>query len=161
MARHEKSKAATVIHSAPPFLGQHLRGVDHGRVILPAEWRPDGSTKEFMVIVWPLTTREYLLVLPPSRWEVLAKNLENLSLTDEQAALVERLIGSSTAMRSLDNYGRLPLPEDAAKGMGIESEAMLVGRMNKFEVWSPSRYAAARANPDPQLIADALKSIKI
>jgi DNA-binding transcriptional regulator/RsmH inhibitor MraZ len=36
-----------------------------------------------------------------------------------------------------------------------------VGRMNKFEIWSPSRYAATLANPDAQLIADALKSIKI
>jgi DNA-binding transcriptional regulator/RsmH inhibitor MraZ len=64
-------------------------------------------------------------------------------------------------MRSMDTYGRLPLPEEAAKGLGIESEAMLVGRMNKFEVWSPSRYAATLANPDAQPIADALKSIKI
>ena len=103
-----------------------------------------------MVIVWPVTTREYLLVLPPSRWEVLARNLQGLSLTDERAALVERLIGSSTSMGSLDKYGRLPLPEDAAKAMGIENEAMLVGRMNKFEVWSPARFAATLANPDAQ-----------
>ncbi len=114
-----------------------------------------------MVIVWPVTTPEYLLVLPPSRWEVLQKNLEGLSLTDEQAATVERLIGASTSMRSVDTYGRLPLPEDAARRLGIESEATLVGRMNKFEVWSPGRYAATLAKPDAQRVADALKSIKI
>jgi MraZ protein len=108
-----------------------------------------------------VTSREYLLVLPPARWEVLQKNLEGLSLTDEQAATVERLIGSSTSIRSMDSYGRLPLPEDAAKNLGIEGEAMLIGRMNKFEVWSPARYAAMLGNPDAQRIADALKSIKI
>lgn len=161
MSRPANVKTAAVNNSAPPYLGQHLRGVDHGRVILPAEWRLDGSPRDFTVIVWPVTTREFLLVLPPSRWEALQKNLEGLSLTDEQAATVERLIGSSTSMRSLDSYGRLPLPEDAAKGLGIESEAMLVGRMNKFEVWGPARYSSTLANPDAQLIADALKSIKI
>ena len=161
MAGHAKSKAAAVVSAAPRFLGRHLRGVDNGRVILPADWRQDGSTREFMVIVWPVTTREYLLVLPPSRWEVMARNLQGLSLTDERAALFERLIGSSTSMGSLDKYGRLPLPEDAAKAMGIENEAMLVGRMDKFEVWSPARFAATLANPDAQVIAEALKSMNV
>jgi MraZ protein len=161
MARPATIKKQAANKPAPPYLGQHLRGVDHGRVILPAEWRPPGSPKDLMVLVWPVTTPQYLLVLPPSRWEVLQRNLEGLSLTDEQAAMVERLIGSSTFTRSLDGYGRLPLPEEAAKGLGIESEALLVGRMNKFEVWSPARYAATLANPDAQQIADALKSIKV
>jgi len=114
-----------------------------------------------MVLVWPVTSGEYLLVLPPSRWEVLQKNLEGLSLTDDQAATVERLIGASTSVRSLDSYGRLPLPEEAAKKLGIEGEATLIGRMNKFEVWNPARYSATLANPDAQGIAQALKSIKI
>jgi division/cell wall cluster transcriptional repressor MraZ len=161
MARIVTIKTPPVNSAPAPYLGQHVRGVDHGRVILPVEWRADGSPRDFMVIVWPATTREYFLVLPPSRWDVLQKNLEGLSLTDEQAATVERLIGSSTFMKSLDSYGRLPLPEEVVKKLGIESEAMLIGRMNKFEVWSPSRYAATLANPDAQQIAEALKSIKI
>jgi MraZ protein len=161
MAKPAKINSAAVSKTPAPYLGQHHRGVDHGRVILPVEWRGEGSPRDLMVIVWPITSREYLLVLPPSRWEVLQKNLEELSLTDEQAATVERLIGSSTTMRSLDSYGRLPLPEDSAKNLGIESEAMLIGRMNKFEVWSPSRYSATLGNPDAQQIAEALKSIKI
>jgi MraZ protein len=161
MAKPAKTSAVAISNGPIPYLGQHLRGVDHGRVILPVDWRPDHSAKDFMVLLWPVTTREYLLVLPPSRWEVIQRNLEGLSLTDDQAAVVERLISSSTFMRSVDSYGRLPLPEEAAKTLGIESEAMLVGRLNKFEVWNPSRFAATLANPDVQLIATALKAIKI
>ena len=161
MAKPATVRAVAAENGPIPYLGQHLRGVDHGRVILPVDWRPHRSPRDFMVLVWPVTTREYLLVLPPSRWEMLQKNLEGLSLTDDQAAMVERLISSSTFMRSVDGYGRLPLPEEAAKSLGIESEAMLVGRLTKFEVWNPSRYAATLANPDTQLIANALKSIKI
>ena len=153
--------AAVKAAAAPSYLGQHLRGVDHGRVILPVEWRSDAFPKDFMVIEWPLMKHEYLLVLPPARWEVLQKNLEGLSLTDEQAAAVERRIGASTSLKSLDSYGRLPLPEQAVTGLGIESEAMLVGRMNKFEIWSPSRCADKLAGPDTQLATEALQSIKI
>ncbi len=161
MAKVVNIKMAVVNKMPAPYLGQHLRTVDHGRVILPVDWRPRHGPKDFMVLLWPVTTREYLLVLPPSRWEVIQKNLEALSLTDDQAALVERLISSSTFMRSLDSYGRLPLPEEATRRLGIENEAMLVGRLNKFEVWNPSRYATTLANPDAQLVANALKSIKI
>lgn len=161
MAKPANSRATVVNNGVIPYFGQHLRVVDHGRVILPVDWRPDHSSMDFIVLVWPVTKPEYLLVLPPARWEVLQKNLEGLSLTDQQAAMVERLIGSSTSMRSVDTYGRLPLPEEAAKSLGIESEAMLVGRLNKFEVWSPSRFAATLANPDAQLIATALQSIKL
>src|ERR1019366_4452714 len=102
-----------VNNGAIPYLGQHLRVVDHGRVILPVDWRPDHSSMDLMVLVWPVTKPEYLLVLPPARWEVLQKNLEGPSLADPQAAVVERLVGSSTSMRSVDTYGRLPLPEEA------------------------------------------------
>jgi MraZ protein len=161
MAKPAKNCATPALIGALPYLGQHLRGVDHGRIILPTEWRMPGSSRDFMVTVWPLTTPEYLLVLPPSRWEVIQRNLESLSLTDDQAAIVERLISSNTFKRSIDSYGRLPLPEEPAKRLGIEGEAMLVGRMNKFEVWNPSRFAAVLANPDTQRIAEAIKSIKI
>jgi len=58
------------------------------------------------------------LVLPPSRWEVIQRNLESLSLTDDQAAIVERLISSSTFKRSMDRYGRLPLLRSSAKRLG-------------------------------------------
>jgi division/cell wall cluster transcriptional repressor MraZ len=161
MAKTTKTGAAAVGNGPSPYLGQHRRGVDNGRVILPVDWRPDRSPRDFMVLPWPVTTPEYLLALPPARWEVLQKNLENLSLADDSGAMVERLISSRTFVRSLDGYGRLPLPEESAKSLGIESEAMLVGRLNKFEIWSPSRYAATLANTDAQLIANALKSIKI
>jgi MraZ protein len=161
MAKREIVRTVPVPKGVMAYLGQHLRGVDHGRIILPAEWRPKGAPAQFMILVWPVTAPEYLLVLPPSRWEVMRRNLEELSLADQQAALVERLIGSSTCMRALDNYGRLPLPEEASRKLGIESEAILVGRMNKFEVWSPARFAATLANPDTRQIAEAIRSIKI
>jgi MraZ protein len=161
MAKPARVKAVPDLNGAMPYLGQHLRGVDHGRIILPTDGRTPGSPGDFMVTTWPLTTPEYLLVLPPSRWEVIQRNLESLSLTDDQAAIVERLISSNTFKRSMDRYGRLPLPEESAKRLGIEGEAMLVGRMNKFEVWNPSRFAAVLANPDTRRIAEAIKSMKI
>jgi len=113
------------------------------------------------VISWPVLAPEYLLVLPPSRWEVLQRDLEARSTADEETAEIERSISSRICLSSLDRYGRLPLPEEVLKGLGIEKEATLVGRINKFEVWNTSRFTATLANTKPQLIATALKSIRI
>jgi MraZ protein len=143
------------------YLGQHLRGVDRARVILPTEWRSEASPKEFIVIKWPIDKPEYLLVLPPARWELLLKNLEALSLGDEQAAVLERHIGANAFKKQVDTYGRLPLPEAQAKAVGIDNDAMLIGRMNKFEIWQPAKFNETLAKPDMQRIADAIRSIKL
>lgn len=143
------------------YLGQHLRGVDRARVILPTEWRSKASPKEFIVISWPIDKPEYLLVLPPARWEMLLRNLEGLSLGDEQAALLERHIGANAFKKQVDTYGRLPLPEAQAKAVGIANDAMLIGRMTKFEVWNPAKFSETLTKPDMQRVADAIRSIKL
>ena len=161
MATPRKLGAAAAIGPSVSYLGQHLRGVDNGRVIIPPEWRPAGSPQDLKVVLWPVTKWEYVLVLPPSRWEFLQKSLEGLPLSDAQAAVVERLISSSTFARSMDSYGRLQLPEQALPMVGPGSEALLVGRMNKFEIWNPRKYAAALAAQDVPSITDTIKTIRI
>ena len=142
------------------YIGQHLRGVDRARVILPTEWRPGAETNDLAVIPWPVNKPEFLLVLPPARWEMLVRNLEGMSLGDEQAAVLERHIGANAFKKQVDAYGRLALPEAQARAVGIGDEAMLVGRMTKFEVWNPTKFNETLAQTGAR-IADALKSIKI
>ena len=161
MARGRKVKAVAADNEKVDYLGQHVRGLDAGRVILPLEWRPVGSPRDFMIILWPPTKNEYLLVLPPSRWEILRKNLAEHSLGDDLAALVGRAISSGTFKRSLDSYGRLPLPEEASKAVEIEKDAMLVGSMNKFEIWNPGSFQATLTKANPEEIQQAIKSFKI
>ncbi len=145
------------------YLGQHLRGVDKSRrVMLPSEWRVAGAPTSFTLLPWPFETLEYLLILPPERWSMLKRNLTPLSLADEGGANLERFICRYASQRALDQYGRLPLPEDLAKLVEINGEAQLVGRMSKFEIWSPARLEANLANPETrQRVLSILKTITI
>lgn len=144
------------------YLGRHPRGVDKSRrVMLPSEWRSKEAPTEFTVLRWPPKCPEYLLVLPPKRWEQMLEKLGNVSLMNEPGATMERFISANASQKSLDGYGRLPLPDEAAKAAGIEAEAVLIGRMNKFEIWSPGRFQASQETSDTQKAFEALSSMDL
>jgi DNA-binding transcriptional regulator/RsmH inhibitor MraZ len=48
------------------------------------------------------------------------------------------------------------VPEEMARAAGIGDEAMLVGLLDKFEIWSPERYEKVKA-ADAILAQEAFK----
>lgn len=46
---------------------------------------------------------------------------------------------------SLDKEGRIALPQRLKTLAGIESQVVFVGKGHKFQIWSPERYQAYRA----------------
>ena len=130
--------------NVPNFHGNFRHGIDNSRrVMIPAKWRPKSPRVLFTVILWPINVEDFLLVLPPERWEVMLDKLKTRSLHDQRVATLERVIGATSVPLSLDKVGRFFLPENLAKAAGIEKEAEFVGRLDKFEIWSPKRYQAA------------------
>jgi MraZ protein len=132
--------------SVPSFHGKFLRGIDDSRrVMMPSDWKPKDPTLVFKVIAWPLKTKEYLLVLPPERWRVMLDKLKSKSLSDSHVAVFERVLGVNSGSLTLDKVGRFCLPEELAEKVGLKKDAQLVGRLDKFEIWNPERYAAGQA----------------
>ena len=130
--------------NVPNFHGNFRHGIDNSRrVMIPAKWRPKSPRVLFTVILWPINVEDFLLVLPPERWQVMLDKLKTKSLHDQRVATLERVIGATSVPLSLDKVGRFFLPENLAKAAGIEKEAEFVGRLDKFEIWSPKRYQAA------------------
>lgn len=150
---------ANIPKAMPCYNGEFRHGVDDSRrVMIPSKWRPKGAPVSFTIILWPIVAREYLLVLPPERWEVLLENLKHQSLSNEKVAAVERAIGAASADAVLDRFGRLVLPDILVKSAGIQSEASLVGRLDKFEIWNPEKYETTRAK-DGKIAAEIIKDI--
>jgi MraZ protein len=152
-----------VKQSAKKFRGSMVHGIDASRrVMLPAEWREQVKGGGFTAIVMPIFgPGQYLLVLPPERLDLmLAKLNENESLSSEMAAAVERRIGGTSVEVELDSHGRFCVPENLARAAGLEKNATFVGRVDKFEIWNPERYAAKEIEMNDQLVSAAEK-IKI
>jgi MraZ protein len=57
---------------------------------------------------------------------------------------------------TLDQGGRICLPEEMARAAGIKDEAMFVGLIDRFEIWNPARYENVKAT-DAALKSEAFK----
>jgi|SRR5579872_2873302 len=136
-------------------------GVDEKRrVQIPAKWRPSQPDVEFTLILWPNGSQPdaCLLVLPPAEMSALADKIRAMPFADSKASALRRLLGSKSASVALDKSGRICLPEGMAKAVGIETEAMMVGLVDRFEIWSPERYETVSA-VDAALLPEAFKLI--
>lgn len=136
-------------------------GVDEKRrVQIPSKWRPAEPDVEFTLILWPNNGQAdaNLLVLPPSEMKALAEKIRTMPSADPKASALRRLIGSKSASVTLDKGGRICIPDSMAKAVGIDKEAVLVGLVDRFEIWSPERYETVSA-VDAALLPEAFKLI--
>jgi MraZ protein len=133
------------------YTGCFTHGVDASdRVMVPSVWRPADPDTVFAVIPWPLDQPEFLLVLPPARWQAMIDRLKAAaSLTNPKFAKVERKLAGSTFLMKMDKAGRFCLGEKLTAKAGIGEEATLVGRLDKFEIWDAARQEAAEAEDTP------------
>ncbi len=126
-------------------LYQH--GVDEKRrVQIPAKWRPAKSSVELTVVLWPQSSEgPCLRVLPPEQMAKLMREIDAMPNTNPKKVSLKRFIGAESVQVTLDTVGRICLPEQMAKAAGITDQAMLVGLLDRFEIWSPERYAKVKA----------------
>src|ERR1051326_1631019 len=147
--------------SGPIYYNSSYRhGVDEKRrVQIPPKWRP-AQTEVLTLVLWPKGTmpESCLLVLPPLEWEALVQKLKAMPYSDPKAEALRRLLGKKSDRVTLDKGGRICLPEAMAKAAAIESEAILVGLVDRFEIWNPERYQAASA-VDDEMLPEAFKLI--
>jgi MraZ protein len=130
-------------------------GVDEKRrVQIPAKWRPEEEGTELTVIFWPQhQAGACLRVLPPVELAKLKATIEAMPNNDPSKVPLKRFIGSGSAQVSLDKAGRICLPEEMTAKAGIKDQAILVGLLDRFEIWNPDRYEQVKA-------ADAIMATK-
>ncbi len=123
----------------------YQHGVDEKRrVQVPSKWRPQPGV-EFTVMVWPKQKEgPCLRVLPPDQMAKLKLDIDALPNSDPSKVVLKRLIGGSSEQVSLDKSGRICLPEAMAAKADITDQAVLVGLLDRFEIWSPKRFEAVQ-----------------
>ena len=127
------------------FSSVYRHSVDEKRrVPIPFRWRPEESI-EFTIIVWAQhKAGKCLRVMAPAQWAKLRADIEAMS-SPEQRQLIKRSIGSLSIQAKLDASGRISIPENMAAAADITNQAVLVGLLDQFEIWSPDRYATVEA----------------
>lgn len=130
---------------------------DKRRVQVPAKWRPAKAGVELTVIMWPGSSAGTCLrVLPPQQMARLMSDIDSMPNSDAMKPVLKRLIGTGSEQVTLDKAGRICLPERMASAADIKKEAMLVGLLDRFEIWSPERYEKVQL-ADAVMAAEVLK----
>lgn len=122
------------------FVGTFRHAVDEkNRVAIPAKWRAAAKgSQEFYVLPDP---KNCLVVLPSSAMNKMLERADDISIGEYERRDVLRLIASQAHGTPCDKQGRIGLTEELLRHAGIDKEAVLVGILNKFEIWSPARLA--------------------
>jgi MraZ protein len=147
---------------APTYYNSTYRhGVDEKRrVQIPAKWRPAKGGAELTLVLWPKPKEgPCLRVLPPQQMAVLMRDIDAMPNSDPNKVVLKRFIGSGSVQVTLDKVGRICVPEEMARAAGITNEAVLVGLLDRFEIWSPERYKNVKTT-DAVMAQEAFKMME-
>lgn len=119
------------------FRGATLVNLDSkGRLTVPTRYRGmlNEESKGQMVCTIDLHQPCLLLYTLPE-WEIIEEKLSRLSTMNPAERRVQRLLLGHASECQMDNAGRLLLARTLRQHAGLTKEVMLVGQINKFELW--------------------------
>lgn len=112
-----------------------------GRLVVPTRYR--GLLKDEcqgrMVCTIDLHQPCLLLYTLPE-WEIIEEKLSRLSTMNPAEKRVQRLLLGHASECEMDSAGRLLLANVLRQHAGLTKEVMLVGQINKFELWDEQRW---------------------
>jgi len=133
-------------------------GVDEKRRIqVPAKWLPQKPGIELTLVLWPSQSAGACVrVLPPMQMAKLMQSIDEMPNSDRRKVVLKRIIGGGSAQASVDKSGRICLPEEMAREADLKGEVMLVGLLDRFEIWNLERFNKVQA-ADASLAEEAFK----
>lgn len=82
-----------------------------------------------------------LAAYPPAEWQRLEFQLRALPAFNRSAKALTRLLTSRASDCELDVQGRILLPPALREAAGLGRDAIVIGVLNRIEVWAPERWA--------------------
>ena len=130
------------------FAGEFRHAIDEkNRITIPSRWRGEGG-EEFIIL--PEPQHQFLLVMSEeefSRMSAQAENHSAVSARDRRIFL--RHLHSRAQHANADRQGRLVLPEELCRKIGLKDEVALVGNRGRFEIWNLQRWKRAHEEETP------------
>ncbi len=133
---------------------------DRGRVAIPSRFR--GRLAEGATLARWLD--RCLGVFPAEEWNVLAAKIRALPMTNPNAREFARFMSSGAVDVELDRQGRLLVPSYLREYAGLtEGEVVVVGALDRLEIWSPSAWQPYRTRIEdaPEELAAHLSELGI
>lgn len=129
------------------FLGSFQHQLDEkGRLSLPAQFRRESTDQRFVLVqAYPPA----LALYPEAEWLEVEERMQAM-MRDPAARLWVLSVMSNAVEVSPDAQGRILITAPLRTAAELDGQALLVGAINKVEIWNPARFeeAVRGAAPD-------------
>lgn len=124
------------------FRGATLVSLDSkGRLAIPTRYRGQLNNRSEGQMVCTIDIHSpCLLLYPLCDWEIIEEKLSRLSSMNPAERRVQRLLLGHASECTMDSAGRLLLAPVLRQYAGLTKEVMLVGQLNKFELWDETTW---------------------
>jgi len=132
---------------------------DKNRLTIPSAWRAAHAEGEtFLATPQP---DGYIAILPPAEVEKLHAKFANVPLSDGAAQDFAARFFSETQALGFDKQGRMMFNEELLTRAGITKDAVLVGSLTKFSLYSPERWARVKERTAGDNYSDIMRRLGI
>lgn len=105
-----------------------------------------GSEANDTLIFAPGFEQHNLYVYPLDEWKRLTDSFKKFKPNDVNAQNFIRFFVSGAHTVTMDAQGRIMLPPRILDMAGIKTDLLILGMVNKMEVWNPEKYNDYRGN---------------
>jgi len=138
------------------FYGQYEHSVDpKGRLILPAKFRAffeQGGAGGYLT----QESEGCLGLYTPDEFEEKSDAMQALAKQGTDERNMVRLWASRTAQVEIDRQGRLAIPLPLRSYAALENEVLVMGAIERVELWDPSRWTERIAPQEENLMAGGI-----
>jgi len=141
------------------FFGQYEHSIDaKGRLTIPSGFRdliPDG-------LYVMLGFDQNLSAYPKEQFDLISAHANKMTITDKDARDFRRFLFGNTAKLYFDSMGRILIPNYLRDLAKIDSNVVIVGAGDSFEIWSPELWAEQNEKiKDPELHATHWEAMNV
>src|SRR5690606_7723705 len=116
-----------------------------GRLAFPARQRERlGELCGGQLVATVNVSSPCLFIYPLPAWEQVLETVQKLPTMRPGVQNFQRLFVGYAAEMEFDSNGRLLLPASLREYAGLDKKVVLVGQINKFELWDEARWQAIR-----------------
>lgn len=141
------------------FRGSFEHSVDSkGRVSVPSKFRDIVADRFEGKLVLTLDYDNCITVYPLEEWERFEEKVKALPQTQKEVKDFVRFLFSTATECEMDKQGRILIPPALRDAAGISKSVIVVGIINKMEIWAKTAWDARRSLGGDK-VGDALSSL--
>lgn len=120
---------------------------DKGRLAIPTKYRKSLMLDCEGQMVCTIDIKQpCLLLYPLPEWQIIEQKLTTLSSMNPAERRLQRLLLGHAEDCQMDKSGRILIASTLRQHADLDKKIMIVGQLNKFEVWSEAAWQAQIAN---------------